>query len=210
MLINELAKEVHENAVAHGWWDDEREAPEIIALIHSEWSEALEEARAGRPMVWYACGEAENHTIPCNPQDDDECRMYGYERECQYRGHKPEGVAVELIDGCIRILDYMGKMNGEFTDDGKASLLEGLYSESNTKKVPEKLPELVAYLHLYTASSMSSRSYHDLFAPDMFALCGAMAAALSWVKKQGLDPLAILLEKHAYNKTRPYKHGKKF
>lgn len=217
MLISELAKEVHENAVAHGWWDDEREAPEIIALIHSEWSEALEEARAGRPLLWYA------------PDIDnacwrDECNAYigpGHICHGQYsaaehptggcpKHYKPEGIAVELIDGCIRILDYIGQMNGELTDDGKASLLEGLYSESNTKKVPEKLPELVAALHLYTALSMNSRSYHDLLVPDMFALCGALAAALSWVKKQGLDPLAILLEKHAYNKTRPYKHGKKF
>lgn len=36
MTINELATVVHENAVAHGWWEDELEEPEIIALIHSE------------------------------------------------------------------------------------------------------------------------------------------------------------------------------
>ena len=208
MLISELAKEVHENAVAHGWWDDEREAPEIIALIHSEWSEALEEARAGRPMVWYNCGHKPIDKI-CDFYAENECDLRETEDCPRLRG-KPEGAAVELIDGCIRILDYMGRMNSKLTDDGKASLFEGLYSENNTKKVPEKLPELIAYLHLYTALSMNSRSFHDLFVPDMFALCGAMAAALSWVNKQGLDPLAILLEKHAYNKTRPYKHGKKF
>ena len=26
--LNELAKEIHENAVAHGWWDEERSLPE--------------------------------------------------------------------------------------------------------------------------------------------------------------------------------------
>lgn len=36
MLVSELAKMVHENAVEHGWWEDEREAPEVLALIHSE------------------------------------------------------------------------------------------------------------------------------------------------------------------------------
>lgn len=42
MTINEFAAEVHKNAVEHGWWEGERTFPEIVALIHSEVSEALE------------------------------------------------------------------------------------------------------------------------------------------------------------------------
>ena len=34
--INEVAKQIHENAVEHGWWDEERSFPEIVALCHSE------------------------------------------------------------------------------------------------------------------------------------------------------------------------------
>ena len=209
MLISELAKAVHENAVAHGWWDDDREAPEIIALIHSEWSEALEEARADRPLIWYAFGESNNSLIVCNPQDDYECRMYGREKECEYRQNKPEGIAVELIDGCIRILDYAGKLEAEFTEkDGSPSSMESLYSDSNVAKTPDNVAHLLAYLHLYTSQAFAESN--ALIPCNMLGLTNAMAAALSWVKKQGLDPLAILLEKHEYNKTRPYKHGKKF
>ena len=209
MLISELAQMVHMNAVAHGWWDEERDMPEIIALIHSEWSEALEEARAGRPLA-YIVAETGSQRDPVTSiilrnADGKYIAPWGKE----YCG-KPEGVAVELIDGCIRILDLMGKLESKITNDGAESEIESLYSDNNVAKVPEKLSEMVAYLHLYTSTSMSSRSFHDLCLPDIFALMGGMAAALSWVKKQGLDPLAILMEKHEYNKTRPYKHGKKF
>lgn len=213
MLINELAKAVHENAVAHGWWDDAREAPEIIALIHSEWSEALEEARADRPLVWYGCGEAENCNIVCNPHDEYECRMYGRELECEFRVKKPEGIAVELIDGCIRILDYMGRLKAEIAErEGVPSTIESLYTDHNVTRVPDKLPELIAYLHMTTSFCLfdADGKKRQIICPSMHALLMALAAALSWVKKQGLDPLAILLEKHEFNKSRPYKHGKKF
>lgn len=49
--IRELKKEIHENAVAHGWWEEDRTISEICALIHSELSEALEEARAAAGSV---------------------------------------------------------------------------------------------------------------------------------------------------------------
>lgn len=42
-----FAKNVHENAVNHGWWDEERSFGELIALCHQELSEALEEYRKG-------------------------------------------------------------------------------------------------------------------------------------------------------------------
>ena len=41
--LYKLAKEIHENAVTHGWWDEERNLLEIVALCHSELSEAVEE-----------------------------------------------------------------------------------------------------------------------------------------------------------------------
>jgi len=44
-----IAQAVHDNACNKGFWDQERNDGEAIALIHSELSEALEALRAGNP-----------------------------------------------------------------------------------------------------------------------------------------------------------------
>lgn len=210
MLISELAQAVHENAVQHGWWDEKQEAPEIVALIHSEWSEALEEARAGRPLLWYECADKEEaHVENCDYISPNICKENG---PCAYKERKPEGVAVELIDGCIRILDYFGKTGiVEITGTGEYDpSIENLFSDEHVSEVPDKIPNLIAHLHSFTTFSFFDRKYRDECVLETYSLLSAMEYAMSWVKKQGYDPLAILLEKHEYNKTRPYKHGKKF
>jgi len=44
--FNKLASEIHTVACSKGWWDEERNNGELIALIHSE---ALEALRHGNP-----------------------------------------------------------------------------------------------------------------------------------------------------------------
>ena len=97
------------NAAKHGFWDPPLPFGTAIALIHSELSEALEEERAGRPLVWYHCTEGDP-SLPCDPADETECFQYGHEDACQYRNQKPEGVAVELADAVIRIADLCGHL----------------------------------------------------------------------------------------------------
>lgn len=46
---DKLATQVHLTALLKGWWENERNDGEIIALIHSELSETLEAIRHGNP-----------------------------------------------------------------------------------------------------------------------------------------------------------------
>lgn len=86
LTINQLILQSHSTAVSKGWWDDpNRNIPELLALIHSEVSEALEAFRdtgkTGLSEVW-----------------EDE-------------HNKPEGFTVELADVLIRIADLCGEYN---------------------------------------------------------------------------------------------------
>ena len=94
MTINDWVQKCHEIAIEHGWWDEEKSLGECIALMHSELSEALEEARDGRPGEYVLTAE------------NDE--LYLEKDREKFAGRKPEGVYVELVDCVIRIFDYLG------------------------------------------------------------------------------------------------------
>ena len=99
MNYNDWAKEIHENAVKHGWYDKPISQYEYAALFHSEISEAFEEYRRGMPDVYWT-GEI------CAPASECDCAYYGAEWECTHRNQEPHGIAIELIDLAIRLLDY--------------------------------------------------------------------------------------------------------
>lgn len=206
MLVKDLVAAIHQNAVDHGWWDEELTMPEVVALIHSEWSEALEEARAGRPMVYFLCVDCESG--PCAATPDTVAYACGFDKA----GRKPEGIAVELIDGCIRILDALGYAKVEMTepDTLEPTPFEALMGKHRAV-LPEEMPEdaatLIAWLHAFTSQAMLEEDERVVRETHLIS---AMSLALSWVQAQGIDPLALLMEKHEYNKGRPYKHGKKF
>jgi NTP pyrophosphatase (non-canonical NTP hydrolase) len=47
MNIRECAEKAHRIAVDRGWWETHRPVPELLCLVHSEVSEALEAHRNG-------------------------------------------------------------------------------------------------------------------------------------------------------------------
>ena len=45
MEIKQFAKEIHKNAINHGWWEEPCNIPVALCMVHSEVSEALEAYR---------------------------------------------------------------------------------------------------------------------------------------------------------------------
>ena len=80
--LRTLCLAAHAMAKAKGFWETDRNVGELLALMHSEISEALEEYRAGRPLT----------AIRLDPTTG-----------------KPEGFPIELADLLIRVFDLAGK-----------------------------------------------------------------------------------------------------
>ncbi len=202
MDLNEFAQKVHQNAKDHGWWDEDRNPAEVAALIHSELSEALEEYRADRPMLWYACTETEQEEI-CNPEDEFDCLNARTRFTCPHRGKKPEGIAVELADCVIRIMDYAAKKNIYLTTGADTRTVNHFYSD--------KLPDLIAGLHYNVSLAFMSPWGNYVRDPNttgaMFNI--VIALIFKWIREHGADPEQIVEQKHNYNLTRQYKHGGK-
>lgn len=210
MDISKFAQEIHRNAVEHGFWEGERDLGEIIALIHSEWSEALEEYRADRPMVWYACADEAHKHDRCDCIPSCYTKKIGESSDsCEYRNPKPEGIAIELIDGCIRILDYIAWLGMSISN---IDTLDKLMDFAPDELYNIGLPTLVARLHWYTSEAYT----WERGAPVELSqaqeqasyLIEALGIASAWIRKEGYAPEELMATKHSYNKSRPYKHGK--
>lgn len=150
MGLNELRDAAHSNAKQKGWWEPQeveavsaglggvlggktkvlvdRTFGELLALVHSEVSEALEEFRTGqKPGEIYYSYEIPREAFPYRFGTEDGGRTYYVTPN--YRGGiaqtltpdefynllrihkiplKPEGIASELADVIIRVLDICG------------------------------------------------------------------------------------------------------
>lgn len=104
-----LSEAIAANNYEKGWrspdtpLEETRPMGDLIALLHSEVTEAFEAYRNGEPGLWY---EYEFNGIKTTPEDDvASYAVYTVPGHSDAILGKPQGIASELADVLIRVLD---------------------------------------------------------------------------------------------------------
>lgn len=179
MDLNALAKEIHQNAVDHGWWDNKRPFCEIIDLCHSELSEVLEEYRNGRELnkIYYS------------------------------NGNKPEGIPIKLVDEIIRILDYLehqGVDIQQVVNEFEPWIPKEINKTNTLPKFIAGCHWLLSEAYWHKTISKLDR---DLFSQRM--LIHVILTIQKFCQKNNIDLEKAIQIKYEYNKNRPCRHGNK-
>lgn len=195
--INALAAEAHANAVRHGFWAVPDVEERLIALLHCELSEAIQAEREEQPMFYSICERWDGTTDKCTLLTLNVCAEYPVDaltdngKHCSYR--KPDGIAVELADFVIRLLDYAA---GNRIGIPRNRLILETYSS---------LPALVNHLHFQINEvERHSKPLQGCIIAD------SINTVRAYLHEQGIDLWSVVREKMDYNKTRPALHGKKY
>lgn len=114
-----MQKRVHDNAVGHGFHLETPTIPEQLMLMVTELAEAMESYRREEPMLFYECrdfhgeggSDGENYQKPCKG-----CRIARADEPCPFRDKKPQGIAIELGDVVLRVMDTCEELQIDLGD----------------------------------------------------------------------------------------------
>lgn len=181
----QLATEIHENSLKHGWWESNPSAEHFLTLVVCELAEAVEadrkNKRAKRP-----------NPIPAGTWRSHQVFDIAYAHfKDTFNACIKDTVEDELADAAIRILD----MAGAYKCDMSRACLVFVVSSHNsfTENVYAIVKELVTYKY-----SLEEKLNYALL--QIQELSRLMGIDLEWHIRQ----------KMLYNASRPYKHGKAY
>ncbi|MBA4274064.1 MAG: hypothetical protein C0436_00260 [Alphaproteobacteria bacterium] len=101
-MLNELCDAAHDNAVLKGFYERNRELPELLMLVVSELSEAMEVDRRPEAQGSMALLNDWARGYAYKDNWDDSATAENY--RCDIRGTVPE----EIADAFIRLFDLCG------------------------------------------------------------------------------------------------------
>lgn len=204
MNWNDFTRDVHQTAVDKGWWDKPVSFDDVICMCICELAEAVEEYRSGRPNLYHLCVASGDKRNPCDWDLGKPCPLATGELTCEHRDPKPEGVAVELADCVLRLLDYLATTDVDIDrsyEVGAQISTDGDMDGSVIKVALDSAECLLTARRINPSSEFDTIRHNGLMAVVIYINL--------WAESNRIDLESILRSKHEYNKTRPYRHGGK-
>lgn len=199
-MYDQIIQKIHANNIAKGWYAKPRTDLETLTLIGTEISEAIEEVRDGKPLVYVVTISAPGELI-FKPDDFSK----------QSTDLKPEGTLVELADAVIRALDFFGYKKWN-VDEWVAS--QRVSRRNKLAVLKETLLEACGRISVHPAHALADFANDALTSLDKEYYCKKYLARMVLdievlCEEHGYRLLDILEFKHKYNTTRSFRHGGK-
>nr|DAS27918.1 MAG TPA: NTP-PPase-like protein [Caudoviricetes sp.] len=190
MNYYELAKEIHANAVAKGFWDEPHSDNHYFMLVITELSEAVEAHRKGRTAP----------PLPDNIENFPDSFFIP-----SFEAHFKDTLEDELADTQIRLLDIYG------------SIIE---NDVETPDITEQVKENYSFARDFVGVSEEFTEWAFTLAHDLsdnpiayttlLKVYNGICTLLCMSEHFGIDLERHVRLKMRYNATRPRLHGKKY
>lgn len=187
MNYYELAKEVHANAVAKGFWDKAMSIRHYLMLVICELAEAIEADREGRTA-----------SIPEGIESFPDKAFIP-----SFKSYIKDTVEDELADAVIRLLDIWVEA---FPNEEMHVTAAYMVEKQTLTEVASMVSEYLLDKEIYSFLEV------NLLCGNRLKVCmdRAIDMLYSYAKNKGIDLDRHILLKMRYNATRPRLHGKKY
>ena len=185
--LNKLRDEAYQNAVEHGWHDEDLSTEHFLCLVISELMEAVQAERKGKHADRI---QFENY-MSLRERSDEEFK-YAFAHGIK------DSVEDELADVCIRIFDLAGLRGVDFS---KVSLPYAI-NEKHIKELSKITFTKLCYDVIVLTGRYSSSNF-----PIGVLLADILNDIYCISKIKGFDLLWHIEQKMKYNRTRPRMHG---
>ena len=200
MNLNELAKQIHQNAKDKGFYDVTPNTGERFMLIVSEAAEALEAHRKGKAANTKTFFELIKK-YESNGYEIYNSGIFGRE----FQKYVKDSAADELADVVIRILDYCAFAGIEIDNEERG----GVVIPANFGEALLRITGSIYYASIGARQSEKADKYFDRhhFICDLHS---ALDEVFTLCQQEEINILTHIELKMKYNATRERLHGKKY
>lgn len=190
--LNKLRDEAYQNAVEHGWHDEDLSTEHFLCLVISELMEAVQAERKGKRSDVAKFNEWQGNNIPFS----EETRVRRFQED--FEAYIKDSVEDELSDVCIRMLDLAGLLGVSFLGvKFPLKIRDEIYKYKSQKTFTEWCYDLTRFIANYNPWHITILDCFVNILQEVFIMS----------RIKGFDLLWHIEMKMKYNRTRPRMHG---